>query len=210
MTIEYRLCLPLRRAFHVALAGYGELLPPESATEVARDALLAFFADRLRVYLRDQGKRHDLVSAVFAVGGEDDLVRLLDRVEALELFLGSDNGANLLTAYRRAANILRIEEKKDRDSFAGQTNPSLFVEKEERILHERIAEIRADAETALKHESFVEAMALMATLRTPVDAFFDNVTVNCEDPARRRNRLLMLSQIRATLDGVADFSKIEG
>ena len=208
--IERRLRLPLGDALDAALGGYGDLLPEEPGAEATKDALLTFFADRLRVYLRDQGKRHDLVNAVFAAGGEDDLVRLLDRVDALELFLDGEDGANLLTAYRRAANILRIEEKKDGDSYVGQADPSLFVEKEERILHERIAETRADADTALTHQSFVEAMAHMAMLRAPVDAFFDRVTVNCDDPERRRNRLLMLSQIRTTLDRVADFSKIEG
>ena len=210
LIVVNRLRLPLKHVLKDALTGYSAQMPTRPDVAAKWSTLLAFIADRLRVYLRDQGKRHDLVSAVFASGSEDDLVRLLDRVEALELFLDSDDGANLLTAYRRAANILRIEEKKDGDSYAGQANPSLFVEKEERILHEHIAETRADADTALEHKSFVEAMAHMATLREPVDAFFDNVTVNCNDPARRRNRLLMLSQIRATLDRVADFSKIEG
>ena len=205
--IGNRLRLSLDRALTDAL---NRRSIPEPFSSNAKRTLVTFFEDRLKVHLRDQGKRHDLVSAVFATEDEDDLVRVLDRVEALDLFLDSDDGANLLTAYRRAANILRIEEKKDGDSYTGQANESLFVEKEERILHERIAETRADAGIALEHESFVEAIAHMATLRAPVDAFFDNVTVNCDDPALRRNRLLMLSQIRSTLDRVADFSKIEG
>ena len=210
LVIDNHLRLSLRDAIAKVLAGYGTLLPEEPGPQVTRDALLAFFADRLRVYLRDKGKRHDLVSAVFAGGGEDDLTRLMDRTDALELFLNSDDGANLLTAYRRAANILRVEEKRDGARYDGTADPALFVEAQEYVLYGRIAEDGAFVETALEHESFVDAMTTMATLRAPVDAFFDHVTVNCEDPSLRRNRLLMLSQIRSTLDRVADFSKIEG
>ena len=210
LIVENRLRLPLRGALSKSLAGYRALLSPELGSEATKDTLLDFFADRLKVHLRDHGKRHDLVSAVFAAGSEDDLVRLLDRVDALELFLDGDDGANLLIAYRRAANILRIEEKKDGARYGSEADPSLFAEAQEYILHGHIAQARADADTALEHGSFVDAMSIMATLRDPVDAFFDHVTVNCDDPALRRNRLLMLSQIRATLDRVADFSKIEG
>ena len=115
-----------------------------------------------------------------------------------------------LPPYRRAANILRIEEKKDGERYEGEADPALFAEDEEHVLLGRIARASAGVERALEQESFEEAMRSMATLRAPVDAFFDHVTVNCDDPALRRNRLLMLSQIRSTLDGVADFSKIEG
>ena len=209
LIIENRLRLPLSQALKAALDGYLDTLPEEPGPEATRDALLAFFADRLRVHLRDKGERHDLVRAVFAVSGEDDLVRLLARVDALKFFLDMD-GANLLTAYRRAANILRIEEKKDGIRYEGEPDQSNFAEAEERILYERINEARDRADKALRREAFDHAMAFMAELRAPVDAFFDNVTVNCEDPALRRNRLLMLSQIRSTLDRVADFSKIEG
>ena len=210
LIVDNHLRLSLRDAIASALTGYGDLLPREPGPQASCDALLSFFADRLRVYLRDQGKRHDLVSAVFAAGSEDDLTRLMDRIDALELFLDNDDGANLLTAYRRAANILRIEENRDGARYDGTADPALFVEAQECVLYGRIAEDGAFVETALKQESFVDAMTAMATLRAPVDAFFDNVTVNCEDPALRRNRLLMLSQIRSTLDRVADFSKIEG
>ena len=163
------------------------------------------------MHLRDDGVRHDLVSAVFATG-EDDLVLLLERVKALEFFLDLDDGTNLLTAYRRAANILRIEEKKDGSRYEGEPDKDLFDQVEEQTLHNRIAAARNNADAALTKEPplFANVMMFMAELRAPVDAFFDNVTVNCEDPALRRNRLLMLSQIRSTLDRVADFSKIEG
>ena len=218
LIIEYRLLnknepplrLPLGIAVEEALAGYGDLLPPEPGTDATKDALLTFFADRLRVLLREKGRRHDLISAVIEVGDEGDLVQLLYRVHALALFLDTEDGTNLLTAYRRAANILRIEEKKDGERYDGPAQPALFAQDEERTLQERVGKARKRAGAALENESFEEAMTEMATLRAPVDAFFDNVTVNCDDPALRHNRLLMLSQIRATLDRVADFSKIEG
>ena len=207
---EPPLRLPLGEALAAALAGYGDVLPEEPGAEATRDALLAFFADRLKVHLREDGVRHDLISAVFSAGGEDDLVRLLTRVKALKFFLGVDVGANLLAAYRRAANILRIEEKKDGQRYEGGANVTLLAEAEERVLHNRIAMARTSADRALEREEFDQAMGYMADLRAPVDAFFDNVTVNCGDAALRRNRLLMLSQIRATLERVADFSEIEG
>ena len=207
-----RLRLSLAGALTFALAGYGNLLPEKPGLDATRDALLAFFDDRVKVHYRQQGVRHDYVNAVFGLRGEDDLVRLEYRVDALKYFLDSDDGANLLTAYRRGANILRIEEKKDGIQYKGEVDRKLLEKgkAEERTLHERISMANGRAEGALEKEDFQEAMAAMATLREPLDAFFDNVTVNCEDPALRRNRLLMLSQIRATLDRVADFSKIEG
>ena len=210
LIIENDLRLPLADAFTEAHDGYGMLLPDEPGPAAAKDALLDFFADRVKVYFRDHGLRHDLVSAVFAVGDEDDLERLQVRVEALDRFLKTDDGANLLSAYRRAANILRIEEKKDGARYEDKPDTLLFDQEEERTLQKRIAEASKRAEFGLTHEDFEYATVVMASLRDPVDAFFDHVTVNCEDPALRHNRLLMLSQIRSTLDRVADFSKIEG
>ena len=172
--------------------------------------LLDFFADRLKVYLREQGVRHDLITAVFALSGEDDLVRLLDRVRALQGFLDTEDGANLLAAYKRATNIVRIEEKKDSASYDGAADAQRLVQEEEKVLHARLADAMKDAEAAVRDERFTDAMTALAGLRRPVDAFFDHVTVNAEDPELRRNRLYLLSQIRATLHQVADFSKIEG
>lgn len=172
--------------------------------------LLDFFADRLKVYLREQGVRHDLITAVFALSGEDDLVRLLDRVKALQSFLDTEDGANLLAAYKRATNIVRIEEKKDAATYDGAADPELLRLEEEKLLHARLGDALAKAEAAVRDERFTDAMAALAALRRPVDAFFDHVTVNAEEPELRRNRLLLLSQIRATLNQVADFSKIEG
>ncbi len=172
--------------------------------------LLAFFADRLKVHLRERGMRHDLVDAVFALGGQDDLVLLVARAEALDVFVRSDDGANLLAAYKRAANILRIEEKRDGKPYDRHADPAGFRQDEERALFDRISEVAAEADAAVKREDFTAAMTAMARLRGPVDAFFDKVTVNADDAELRVNRLLLLSQIRSTLETVADFSRIEG
>ena len=154
--------------------------------------------------------RHDLISAVFALSGEDDLVRLLARVNALQAFIEGEDGANLLTAYKRAANILSIEEKRDGATYANTPDAGRFEQDEERTLHARIGEVVGMASEAIEAEAFGDAMGSLATLRGPVDAFFDEVTVNCDDPDLRRNRLYLLSEIRGSLDRVADFSKIEG
>ena len=172
--------------------------------------LVEFFADRLKVYLRERGVRHDLIAAVFARGGEDDLVRLLMRVDALRDFLDTDDGVNLLTAYKRASNIVRIEEARDGARYEGPADPLVFSQTEEADLHLALQEACIRIETLLGDEQFGEAMRALAGLRRPVDAFFDAVTVNCEDAQRRVNRLRLLSQIRSSLEGVADFSQIEG
>ena len=182
--------------------------------EPLRD-LLDFFADRLKVALKEKGVRHDLIAAVFALKladgrREDDLVRLMRRVDALADFLGGEDGANLLTASKRAGNILRIEEKNDAKSYDGPADPSLLALPEESALAEALATARAAAEPATAREDFGAAMGALARLRGPVDGFFDKVTVNSDDPAQRANRLRLLSRIRATLGIVADFSKIEG
>ena len=172
--------------------------------------LLDFFADRLKVHLKEQGVRHDLVTAVFALGGEDDLVRLLARVAALGDFLGSDDGANLLVAYRRAANIVRIEEKKDGVTYAGPVDAALLGQDEERALAVALDGVGAEVVAALDAERFAEAMAALARLRRPVDAFFDAVTVNADDASLRANRLKLLAAIGAAMGRVADFAKVEG
>ena len=205
LVVENRLRLPLAEAFAAAQAEYAGL----SAAAVGDD-LLDFFGERLKVVLRDQGVRHDLITAVMARGGEDDLVRLLARVEALGAFLASDDGANLLTAYRRAANIVRIEEKKDKQAYQGAVQADSLRQAEEKTLFSHLADASKGAQIALRSEDFTAAMAAMARLRQPVDAFFDEVTVNAEDKALRENRLQLLSAIGATLAEVADFSKIEG
>ena len=203
---ENGLRLPLALLFRQARMQFGEV---EAAVRGAPD-LLDFFAERLKVALRGRGVRHDLISAVFALGGEDDLVRLLDRVRALEGFLASDDGEPLLVAYRRAANIVRIEEKRDGARFDGDVDPARFVQDEETALAQALGEAAATAEPALAAEDFTAAMGAMARLRRPVDSFFDEVTVNTEDSALRINRLRLLNRIGTTLGRVADFSRIEG
>jgi glycyl-tRNA synthetase beta chain len=165
--------------------------------------LLDFFADRLKVQQREAGVRHDLIDAVFALGGEDDLVRLLARVHALQAFIGTEDGANLLAGYKRAANILKKE-----DYEPGAVNPS--PEPAEKALIDALAAAGPKAEAAVAAEDFAGAMAALATLRGPIDAFFDSVTVNDPDPAKRAARLALLDAFRAAVHNVADFSRIEG
>ena len=180
-----------------------------SGFEVA-DQLLAFFADRLKVQLREEGRRHDLVDAVFALG-DDDLVRITARVEALSAFLSSDDGANLLAGYKRAVNILRAEAKKHPDEHVeGAVDPARFVAPEEQALSQTLAAVSADLERELAAEDWTLAMRSLARLRAPVDAFFDRVLVNDPDPAVRLNRLRLLSTIRDAANRVADFSLIQG
>jgi glycyl-tRNA synthetase beta chain len=172
--------------------------------------LLAFFADRLKVQLRDQGARHDLVDAVFSLEGQDDLLMIVRRVEALGKFLETDDGRNLLAGFKRAANILRIEEKKDGKSYSGAPDAALLKDAEEKALASAIATAKSEASAAVAKEDFAAAMTAMAKLRPAVDAFFDKVTVNADDKALRENRLKLLNEIREATRAVADFSKIEG
>jgi glycyl-tRNA synthetase beta chain len=172
--------------------------------------LLSFFADRLKVQLREQGARHDLVDAVFALEGQDDLLMVVRRVEALGKFLDTDDGKNLLAGTKRASNILSIEEKKDKRRFDGAPDPGLYSLAEEKALAKAIDQVQAEAGSAVAKEDFAGAMGAMAKLRPAVDAFFDKVKVNDEDPKVRENRLKLLNEIRAATRAVADFSRIEG
>lgn len=171
--------------------------------------LLSFFADRLKVQLRDQGARHDLVDAVFALGGQDDLLMVVRRVEALGKFLDTDDGKNLLAGTKRASNILTIEEKKDKRKFDGAPDAKLYQLDEEKALASAIAQVKTDAGAAVAKEDFASAMTAMAKLRPAVDAFFDKVKVNDDDKSVRENRLKLLNEIREATRAVADFSKIQ-
>jgi glycyl-tRNA synthetase beta chain len=173
------------------------------------DDLLEFFGDRLKVYLRDQGVRHDLIGAVFALPGQDDLLMIVRRVEALGRFLETEDGASLLTLVRRALNILKIEEKKDGRAFDGKPIAKLLRDKEEKALSGAVKTVGKGVQAALSAEDFEGAMTALAKLRAPVDAFFDKVTVNADDPEIRENRLLLLAQIRSLTLEIADFAKIE-
>ncbi len=172
--------------------------------------LMAFFAERLKVHLREKGARHDLIDAVFSLGGQDDLALIVKRVEALGEFLQTEDGANLLIGVKRAQNILSIEEKKDKTTYAGTYHVALLKEKEELALAAAIESVKQDTAAAINVENFAGAMRALAELRAPVDAFFDKVTVNTEDAELRANRLRMLSEIRAATLNVADFTKIAG
>ncbi|MBL6852425.1 MAG: glycine--tRNA ligase subunit beta [Alphaproteobacteria bacterium] len=174
------------------------------------EGLLAFLADRMAVALRDRGTRYDLVNAVFSLGDQDDLVRLVARVEALQAFLKSDDGANLLAGYKRAANILKVEEKKDDHRYGGEVIEDQLAEPQEKALFAALTAAKGAIAPALEREDFAGAMREMAGLRAPVDAFFDKVKVNADDKIVRTNRLNLLAALRATLHQVADFSKIEG
>jgi glycyl-tRNA synthetase beta chain len=193
-------------------AGLRQLKVPDATAEVGND-LLSFFADRLKVYLRDQGARHDLIDAVFALEGQDDLLMIVRRVEALGRFLDTEDGANLLAGYRRAANILRIEEKKDGRAYDEAPDLQIvndYGQIEEKALAVVLDGAKREAAAAVESEDFEGAMRALSRLRQPVDAFFDKVTVNAEDPALRANRLRLLNSIREATRTVADFSRIEG
>lgn len=227
LIIENNLRLSLSKVFAETVAEYMDQENPavqtglastggeETVETVGLDAwhmpdLLAFFADRLKVHLKEKGVRHDLIDAVFALG-EDDLVRVLARVDALGEFLGSDDGANLLVAYKRAANILKIEEKKDGQSYDEQPYQKSKPEQgEEAALLAALDDMEGTVETHLAAEDFTAAMSDMAKLRGPLDAFFDKVTVNSDNAETRAERLRLLAKIRSVMGAVADFSKIEG
>jgi glycyl-tRNA synthetase beta chain len=206
LIIENGLRLPILKAANAAIAG---LSVKGDSANLPSD-LLSFFADRLNVQLREQGARHDLVDAVFSLGGQDDLLLVVRRVEALGKFLDSDDGKNLLAGTKRASNILAIEEKRDKRTFDGAPVPALYSLPEEKALADVIDLVKVEASVAVMNEDFASAMSFMATLRPAVDAFFDKVKVNDDDPKLRENRLKLLNEIRSATRAVADFSKIEG
>jgi glycyl-tRNA synthetase beta chain len=215
IVIERQLRLPLTQVFSGALqlhrnqrgASFGAL---------ATEALLAFFAERLKAALREKGTRHDLVDAVFSLGNQDDLVLIVRRVEALQRFLATDDGTNLLSGYKRALNILKIEEGKEKKKdakhagFTGKPDVALLEVPQEVELFKSLAIANDLIAAEVQQERFEEAMRAMSRLRAPVDAFFEKVTVNDADPKLRENRLKLLSEIRGAMHSVADFSKIEG
>ena len=182
----------------------------ETAQAVAAD-LMGFFADRLKVQLRDSGARHDLVDAVLALPGQDDLLMVVRRVEALGAFLDSEDGKNLLAGYRRAANILRAEEKKDgAGAFAAAADAAALTQPEEKALAEALGAAETKVSEAVGKEDFGGAMRVIASLRGPVDAFFEKILVNDPDTVLRLNRLRLLAQLRRVTEMVADFGKVAG
>jgi glycyl-tRNA synthetase beta chain len=204
--------LSLTKAIRGALANRaGQVKDSEAAHRLDSTApeILDFFADRLKVQQREAGVRHDLIDAVFALGGEDDLVRLLARVRALQEFVETGEGTNLLTAYKRAANILKKEKwgGEERDSrLRGNDN----LAPEEAALVAALDSAEPKATAAVEAEDFTAAMAALASLRGPIDSFFDHVTVNDPDEVKRARRLDLLMRFRDAVNPVADFSRIEG
>jgi glycyl-tRNA synthetase beta chain len=207
LILENGLRVSLTQILDRAHANFGD--KALAARDKVVPELLDFFADRLKVHLRDRGVRHDLIAAMFALG-EDDLVRLTRRVAALEEFLKTEDGADLLTAYRRAANIVGIEQKRDGVEYRGSPDAGKFATAEEIMLAKGLNEAEGHSEAAIFREDFGEAMAVLARLRGPIDQFFTKITVNDRNPELRSNRLRLLARIRDIFDRVADFSKIEG
>jgi glycyl-tRNA synthetase beta chain len=227
--LENNLRIPLRMLLDKAIAKYPKamfksekkgqkLLPvggkkaerPKAKQALIITELLDFFADRLRVVLKDQKIGHDRIAAVFEGGNEDDLSRLVARVHALEAFLGTEDGVNVLAAYKRATNIVLVEEKKDQVAYSGAPEQNLLEAPEEQELYASFSNVRPRLESKLKNDDFAGAMKELASLRKPIDAFFEKVVVNCDKPTLRKNRLLLLAQLRESLNKVADFSVLEG
>ena len=205
LILDNALRVPLRRVLETGAAGHGAEAPAAVAAEA-----LDFIAERLRVHMREGGLRHDAAAAVFAASGDDDLLRLRRRADALAAFLATGDGADLLAAFRRAANILRIEEKKDGILHDGPVAATALAEPAESALCAGLDRAGRDIADALAAERFDAAMRALALLRAPVDRFFEEVTVNAEPAELRANRLRLLSRVRSALAGVADFAKIEG
>ena len=199
----------LRLRLSALIAAAAEALPQAGPGPWQGD-LLSFFADRLKVHLRENGARVDLVDAVFALEGQDDLFLLVSRMTVLARFLETEDGKTLLAGYRRAVNILRIEEKKDGRTYQGPTDATLLKEEAEEKLAAAMDAVKERMKAALLKEDFETAMTALADLRAPVDAFFEAVTVNAEDPALRENRLKLLDEIRTATRAIADFDRIAG
>jgi glycyl-tRNA synthetase beta chain len=213
LILENELSMPIRAVTAQALAEHRRLSGLASVNELFAQ-ILSFFADRLKVYLRDKGSRYDLIDAVFALEGQDDLLLIVRRVEALGRFLETEDGGNLLVGYRRAANILRAEEKKvtpeQARAYAAPFAPDRLVAPEEKALAAALVRAASEAGAAIEAQDFEAAMQALSRLRDPVDQFFDRVTVNAEDADLRLNRLRFLSALREAVHRVADFSQIVG
>jgi glycyl-tRNA synthetase beta chain len=231
LILENKLRLPLRSLCEVLAQipfvvrrGTGAGTRPVGNPDELFNQLMGFFGERLKIYLRERGARYDLIDAVFALPGQDDLLLIVSRVEALGRFLDTEDGKNLLAAYHRAANILRAEEKNDGPgAFDGACDYSLIQELPEKQLWSVIQSVSADTRHHLALASarigrpeitgqtpFEDAMERLSSLRPPVDVFFEHVTVNASDPELRRNRLRLLNELRSAMHTAADFSKIAG
>ncbi|MFO1242663.1 MAG: glycine--tRNA ligase subunit beta [Rickettsiales bacterium] len=202
--LDNKLRLSLREMLKTALTSFAKQAKPDALVE----ELLAFFSDRLKVILKTEGVRHDLIEAIFDGGKEDDLVRLIARANAIQSFIGTEDGKNLLAGYRRAVNIVEKEEKKDKTQYVGKVDSSLLTEPAEKTLHTELEKTRSDIAASLKNEDYIQVMQRVAALRPAVDAFFVGVMVNAEDKKIRENRLKLLSEVRGLLDSIANFGLI--
>ncbi len=206
LILENRLRVDLRALLASAASGHAQ-----AGEDIVED-LMSFFTDRLKVYLRDQGFRHDLIDAVLGERMPGDLVSVVERCRAIGAFLDSDDGANLLVAYRRAANIVRAETKKDGNDYAGTDyeDDKALQDGAEQVVAARLGPMGTDVAAMMEKDSFDNALRHLAELRAPLDTFFDEVTVNVEDPRIRGNRLRLLARVQEVMNNVADFSRIEG
>lgn len=206
LVLENDLTIDLASLFEDSQKAYASFLQIENDTLI--DDLLGFIADRMKVSLKDQGVRHDLIDGVFSLGLDGHLTRVVARVSALQNFLSTEDGKNLVAGYKRANNIVSIEEKKDKTSYSARVSPDLFTQEEETKLYESLSQAETKIKPSLENEKYEDVMSEMADLRAPIDNFFDKVTVNDNDASLRENRLNMLAKIRSTLNQVADFSKV--
>lgn len=209
LIVENELILAIRMVIEAAWKNFTDGKDHDRLHTFQED-LRVFIFDRLKVYLRDKGTPPDLIDALFASGGEDDLLRIVRKADVLKTFLNTDNGANLLIAYKRANNIVEIESKKDNQTYLEFPNEDKFQQDEERVLWKMLNDIAQFGGTNQEMVEFEIAVQRLAELREPVDAFFDHVTVNCNDKDLRENRLRLLNQISDTMNSIADFSWIEG
>jgi glycyl-tRNA synthetase beta chain len=214
--LENELRIPLGIFVHTALNKLPTHLfkqsdgKPAHVKDTLQTELLTFFSDRLKVMMKDQGLSHDIIQAVFNDGKEDDVVRLTNRAKAIKTLLGTTDGEALLAAYRRASNIVNIEEKKDNTHFTGKLLAKNLVEKEEITLYDTLRNVKVTIKDTLKEENFADAMMAVAKLRVPLDDFFDQVTVNDDKATLRKARLNLLADIRNTVNEIANFVHIEG
>lgn len=209
--LENKIRLPLNILLEKALNFYPKsLLKHEKHSKEAVQELLDFFADRLKYYLKEQNIRHDYIASVFDQTKDVDLYRIYLAVQALNHFLQTENGQNVYAAYKRATNIVRIEEKKDDTTYQHEADEDLLEQDEEKALYAALEKAQPIITSALHQDRFEDAMKEVADLRRVLDQFFDYVPVNCENKHLRRNRLYLLSSIRGILDHIANFSLIEG
>lgn len=211
LILENNISVSLKPLLHLSFQNYADqMMDIPTAEEKTTGELLEFFYDRLKVYLKDQSIRHDIINAVLSVSGDSNLLRLVQRARAVEEFLSTENGAQLLAAYRRSSNIVKAEMQKDKKDYAGAPDNRLLQQEAEIKVFETVYKIVVPCKELIEEGAFTQAMQSLVYLRAPLDAFFEQVMVNTDDAEVRANRLRLLNQIRATMDLVADFSKIEG